>query len=243
MPDQFGRVHNQPGAGAFDQPVVLKVPGHAGKPDQHRGRCRTDTCFLHQDLHFPVWLGVGKIQRDKPLPRALFQVLENALVTGVVGNGQTEFRRRFQQFTQLFYGQETPVVTQGVNDYRRVLPGLDDLIQVTDGAATHRPRQRAVNPDSLPTLDQVAPDQVGSGQIIMAGYRDHGPVQAPAHVFHEPGFAATGGALQQNRQSVISGRLKYACLVAGGLIIRLLPDGIFFKPDRVGAHWPAVLTS
>ena len=75
----------------------------------------------------------------------------------------------------------------------RVLARLDDLVQVADRARAHRLGQRAIDPDRLVTPDQEAPDQVGGGQVVVAGHADQRPVQAVRHVAHEARLAAPVG--------------------------------------------------
>src|SRR6202451_3473856 len=94
-----------------------------------------------------------------------------------------------------------------MDQYRRVLARLDNLVDITNRRASHRLRQRAVNPHRFVGLDQEASDQVAAGQIFVTGNRDKfiGAVgerrQLMRHVLDEAGLAASGRPLEQQRQS------------------------------------------
>jgi hypothetical protein len=54
----------------------------------------------------------------------------------------------------------------------RVLPRLDDLVEVADRARLDGLRERPVDPDRLVALDEIAADEVAPGQVLVAGDRD-----------------------------------------------------------------------
>ena len=230
-------MHQEAGARALVQAVAAQVAGHAGELHQQlRGRV-VDAGLAHHDLPLEPRLRVVELQRDETLPGALLQVLQHALVAGVVGDRHAELVRRRQQLAVLLHRQHAAVVAQRVDDHRGVLARLDDLVQVADAAGAHRARQRPVHPDRLAAGDQVAPDQVRGGQVVVAGDRDQRPLQPPRHVLHEAGLAAAGRALEQHRQLVVPGRLEHLDLGADRRVVRLLVDGVLLGLEDAGfAH-------
>ena len=87
-----------------------------------------------------------------------------------------------------------------MQDHGHVLARLDHLIKVADRALAHRAGQRTIDPDRLATLQQVAPDQVGGGKVVMAGDGVKRAAQPMRHRGDETGLAAAGRAFQQDRQ-------------------------------------------
>lgn len=101
---------------------------------------------------------------------------------------------------------------------RGVLARLHHFVQVADTAFAHRAGQRAVLPPGAVGADQMAAEQVGGAQVVVAGDAVQRQFQAPRHVLDEAGLAATGGALEQYRQAVPPGALEDFDLMAGGLV-------------------------
>ena len=101
------------------------------------------------------------------------------------------------------------MVGQRVDDDGGVLAGLDDLVEVADRPGAHGARERPVHPHRLVAGQQVAADEVGGGQVLVAGDRDEGRLgaavpavaEAPRHVLDEAGLAAAGRPLEQHGQA------------------------------------------
>jgi len=130
---------------------------------------------------------------------------------------------RLDDLAALVDGQDAAVVGERVDQDDRVLPRLDDLVEVADGAVLDGLAERAVHPDRLVALDQVAADQVAAGQVLVAGDGDQvvrepvvrGPAQRVRHVLDEARLAAARRALQQHGQ---------ATGVGGGEDVHLVAD-------------------
>jgi hypothetical protein len=180
-----------------------------------------DAAFVGDDARLDLGRRVVEIEGDEALPRARLHFLEHALVAGVVGNHQHEVRRRFEVFAALFHRQGAARIGQRMDHHRGVLARLDDLVEVADGAGAHGGGERPVHPDGLVADDQVAPDQIGGGQVVVAGHRDQRPPQAPGHVLDEARLAAAGGALQHHRQTALRGRREDLRFVADGMVVGL----------------------
>src|SRR5690554_6483735 len=73
-----------------------------------------------------------QIHGDKALTGAGFEILEHALVTGVVRNHQLESGRGLQYLSGLVDRQDPSMVGQGVQHHHGVLSGLDHFIQIAD---------------------------------------------------------------------------------------------------------------
>jgi len=123
-----------------------------------------------------------------------------------------------------------------MDHHHGILAGFDDLVEITDRAAAHRARQGPIDPGGFTPLDEKAADQVRCGEIVVAGNGDEGPLQAPGHVFHETGFAAAGGALEENGQAVAVGGLENGDLVPRGLVIRLTFNIVGFRIQDACVH-------
>jgi hypothetical protein len=105
-------------------------------------------------------VGIGEFQGEEPLAGALFQVLEHALVPGVVGDGDEKFRGGMQDLSLLFDREDPPVVGQGMDDHGRILSRLDDLVEVAEAPGPHRRGEGAVHPDRFPAAHVVAANQI-----------------------------------------------------------------------------------
>ena len=110
--------------------------------------------------------------------------------------------------------QHAAVVGQRVQDDRHVLPRLHHLVEVADAALAHGAGQRAVEPDRLAALEQVAAGEVGRGQVVVAGDRVQPAAQPRRHVGDEAGLAAAGRPLEQERQPLAPGRLEQLAFAA-----------------------------
>jgi hypothetical protein len=108
---------------------------------------------------------------------------------------------RRDQLALLVQRQGAAMVGQRMDHHRGVLPRLDDLVEVADGADARRRGQRAVEPARAVGVEQVAADQVGGRHVLVAGHGDQRLAQLPGHVFDEARFAAAGGALDHHRQA------------------------------------------
>ena len=68
-------------------------------------------------------------------------------------------------------GSGAAVIAERVEHDGGVLAGLDDLVQVADRPLPHRPGQRAVDPDGVASLQEVAADEIGGREVVVAGRR------------------------------------------------------------------------
>ena len=123
--------------------------------------------------------------------------------------------RRCQRLAGALQRQDAAVVGQRVQHDGDVLARLDHLVEVADAAFAHRAGQRAIDPDGVAALEQVAAGEVGRGQVVVAGDGVQRQPEPRRHVGHEAGLAAAGRALQQQRQPVAVGVLEQRALVAG----------------------------
>ena len=120
-----------------------------------------------------------------------------------------------QQLAGAFQRQDAAVVGQRMQHDGDVLAGLHHLIEVADAALAHRAGQRAVGPDGVAALQQVAAGEVGGGQVVVAGDGVERPAEPGRHMGDEAGLAAAGRALEQQRQAVAKGLLEQRAFVAG----------------------------
>ena len=82
--------------------------GPVGK-DNDYGHGRIDAAFMGHDFGLAGLVGIVKIQTDKPLTRALFQILENGLIPRVERNDHHKIRMGRDDFP-LFVDGKLPAV-------------------------------------------------------------------------------------------------------------------------------------
>jgi hypothetical protein len=138
------------------------------------GNISIDAGFVSNDFGLDVVRRIIKFDGYETLPSAVLQVLQRALVAGVVGEHQQEPFSSFEQFTFLFHRQYPAVVGQWVNQDCRVLAGLDDLVQVADATGFDCPCEGAINPNGLVAFEEVSTNEVAGGQVLMARDGDKG---------------------------------------------------------------------
>jgi len=73
------------------------------------------------------------------------------------------------------------MIRQGMQDHGGVLARFDDLVEIADGALTHRTGQGAINPARLSALEEEAAHQIGRGEIVMTGHGDELALQIVRH--------------------------------------------------------------
>ena len=112
------------------------------------------------------------------------------------------------------------MVGQWMDHDRRVLAGLDDLVEVTDRALAHGPRQRAVDPLRLTAAQQETPDEIGGRQVVVAGDGDERPVEVVGHRLDEARLPAARGSLEHDRHALPEGRLEDLLLVSDRHVVR-----------------------
>ena len=101
-----------------------------------------------------------EVDRHKALPRRLFQVFQDRLITRIIRNDKHEIRRRFQYRSSFFNRKTATMIGERMNDNDRVFARFDNFVEIADRAVTHRGGQRPVVPDSLFAFDQKAADQI-----------------------------------------------------------------------------------
>src|SRR5262249_45919231 len=128
--------------------------------------------LVSDDLRFELLAGVRELERDEALAGAVLQVLQRALVAGVVGDDEQEALARVDVLAALRDGKDAAVVGERMDEDGRVLPGLDDLIEIADGAGLHRASEGTIDPAGRVTFEQVAADEIAGGEVFVAGDGD-----------------------------------------------------------------------
>src|SRR6185369_13113235 len=88
--DELSSVDQEPSRDTFFEAVTTKVAHLLSDQNQVARRAFVDTTFTRDDLSLHLRRRIVKLDRDKPLPRRLFQVFQDRLITGVVRNDQHE---------------------------------------------------------------------------------------------------------------------------------------------------------
>ena len=111
-----------------------------------------DTGLVRDDLLLDVGGREVELDGDHALAGRVLEVLEDALVSGVVRDDQAEARRGVERDPEPVDRQLAAVVAERVEHHRGVLSSLDDLVEVADGTLPHRSGQRAVDPGRVAAL-------------------------------------------------------------------------------------------
>ena len=187
--------------------------------------------------------GVGKpeLDRDHALSGRVLEILQHALIAGVVGDDQAETGSRVQRDPETFDGQLPPVVRERMQHDRRVLAGFDHLVEVADRSLTYGTGQRTVDPDRLVAFQQVPADQVGRREVVVARDGDQLPSEVMGHRLDEPGLATTRRPLEDQRQALAIRGLEDGLFVAHRLVVGALRFGlrhcaILIREPGLGAH-------
>ena len=226
LADQRARVDQHARRDALFQSVAFEISRALGNGYQLGRGFRADAGFVADDFDFDVAFRITEVKRAETLFGRLLQVLENALVTRVVGNHQLEIRMGMDELVFLFQRQHAARVGQRMDHDRRVLARLDDFVEIADRPKAHGQCERPVLPARSVRIEQVTPDQVGCGHIFVAGQRDQRLAELPGHVFDEAGLAAAGRPLEHHRHAHGVGRFEQRHFIGDGAVIR-------FRVDRV----------
>ena len=162
----------------------------------------------------------AELDGHHPLTRRVLEILEHALVSGVVGHHETEPRSGLERDSQPLDWQLSPMVGKWMKHDRRVLSGLDDLVEIAQRAFPYRSRERSVDPFRLASAKQEAPDQVGGRQVVVAGDGDQWPADVVSHCFNESRLPAAGRPLQQNGKPLPIGGFEDLLLVTDSDVVR-----------------------
>ncbi len=73
--------------------------------------------------------------------------------------------------------ERAAVVGERMQDGQRIVAGLDDLVQIADGAGLHRAGQRPVGPHHVAAGDHEPAHQIRAGQVVVAADRHHRALQ------------------------------------------------------------------
>src|SRR5712692_3230743 len=196
------------------------------------GDLRVDRRFVGDDFFLDVGRHEVELDGHHALAGRVLQVFEHALVARVVGDDQAEAGGSLEGDPEPVNRELSPVVGQRVEYHGGVLSSFDDLIEVADCSFLNRPGERAVDPDRLPALKQVAPDKVSRGEIFVAGDGDQLAAQVVGHGLDEAGLATSGRAFQQQRQ---------ALAISGGEDLFFVTLGQIKGPSGHVAPFPVVV--
>ena len=107
-----------------------------------------DARLVRDDLLLDVGRREVELDGDHALAGRVLEVLEHALVAGVVRHDEAEPRRRVEDDAEPVDRELAAVVGERVDHDGGVLARLDDLVEVADRALADGPGQRTVDPAS-----------------------------------------------------------------------------------------------
>jgi len=103
-------VHQQARDRALLQAAAFQVPCHLRELDELFGGGLVDAGLADQDIRLQCGRRVIELQRHEALAGGLLEVLEHALVAGVVGDGHVELRTSLDDLAEFFHRQHAAVV-------------------------------------------------------------------------------------------------------------------------------------
>ena len=116
--DQLGRVNQQPSRYSLFKSMSLQVSNLLADQHQVARHLFVDAAFVHQYRQFELGRRVIELHRHESLPGRLLQILEHALIAGVVRYYQHEFIRRLQDRASLFDRQDAAVIRERVDEHQ-----------------------------------------------------------------------------------------------------------------------------
>src|SRR3972149_522312 len=123
--DQPAGVDEETRAHPLRQAVLLEVAHLLAQLRQVVGDSLRDPCLVADDARLLVPWRVTELNGHETLAGAVLQVLESALVSGVVGDHKQEAFHRLDDLPELLNRQHAPVVRQRVDQNGRVLARFD----------------------------------------------------------------------------------------------------------------------
>ena len=224
-------------AGSFIKTFLGKVSRHGTEPDKAPGQLFIHSRLLGHDRHFCILMGEIELQGYKSLSRTWFEVFHDALIPWIKGNNQHEIPGCRKDLSPFFYRQDAPVIRQGVDHHGCILPGFNDLVQITKAPRFHSPGEWAVNPQGIAPLDDITAYKIPGSQIIMACHRDEWTRQSPCHVFHKACLATARRPLQQHWKLVFVGSREYLYFIPRFQVIGFIFDAVLFECLCFAAHY------
>ena len=198
--DELTRRDQHPRRRHLAQPAGLQPPDGLAEPHELGRAVVVDAGLVGDDLLLHIRCREAEFDSHHALARRVLEVLQHALVARVVGHDKAEAGRGVERQPEPLDRKLPPVIGQRMQHDRGVLAGLDDLVEIADRAVPHRTGERTVDPFGVAAAQQEASDEIGGGQVVMAGDGDERPVEIVRHRLDEPGLAASGRALENNRQ-------------------------------------------
>ena len=221
MANELTGVHEEPGADPLLETSFAQLAGLLADTSEAKRGVLVDARLGGDDRGLSIDSGIVELEAHEPLPGRRLEIFEDALVTGVVRDHEQEVLVGLHELGCLVDGQYAAVIGKRVDDHRGVLAGLDDLVEIADRSFADRSGERSVHPHRLFTGEQVATDQVGCGEVFVAGDGRKWPGEPPRHVLDEAGLAATRWPFEQDWEASCVGSLEDLDLVAHRQVIRL----------------------
>ena len=186
-----------------------------------RRSVRVDAGLVGDDLLLDVGRREVELDGDHALAGRVLQVLEHALVAGVVRHDQAELRARRR-------ARRRAVRSEAGDGGRRVdgaRPSCPGALRRPRRGSRSRPRARRASAVRRPT--RVSPPSSRKRPTRSAVVRSswqatviERPIEVVGHRLDEAGLAAAGRALEQDRQALPEGRLEDLLFVPDRHVVR-----------------------
>ena len=197
---------------------------------------------------FAIRMRKVEVQRHEALPGAGLEVLQHALIARIVGNDQLKAGRGLDVSPVLSIGSMRRWSVSGMKHDHRVLPRLDDFVQIADGAFPNGAGQRAVLPHRAVVANQKSADEVAGVRsswhdTVTSGRPRRHAMCSTNRVFPQPvgPFSMTARllrmALLEDRDFIIRAEGRTAPPSAS-LVSRAMRTGLRALPLLSGAARP-----
>src|SRR4051794_37238910 len=168
-----------------------------------------DARLVPQHLQLDLLGWKAKLDAHHALPSRVLEILQQALISRVVGHHQLELGWRLKRDIQAVDGQYAPMISQRMQDNRRVLPGFDDLVQIADRPGSHRTGKGTVGPYGAVALEEKASNKVRRRQVLMARHRDQFAPESVSHCLDQTCLADARRAFEHDRQTLTMSSLEH----------------------------------
>lgn len=227
--NQGAGIDKEPGAHALFKTVILEIAHFPSELYEAAGKLAGDACFMLYNCRFNVRGRIVELDGHKPLLGAGFQVFEHTLITRIVGDHQQKVIGGLDDLPLLFDRQKTTVVAERMDNDSRVLACFDYLVEIHDRAVLHTQCQRAIDPDRILPLEEIATDEIRCCEVFVTSDRDKRPSQPVSHVLYKTRLSAPGRPFQHDRHPAFRGGREQADFtpnfgVVGLLLNAVLPD-------------------
>ena len=138
--------------------MALEIACALGDANKFTGAGGVNARFMNDDLRLNVVIRIAEVQRTETLFGRLLEVLQYALVTGIVGNHQLKIPMGGDVLILFIERQHASRVGERMDHDGCVLARFHHFVQITDRAIAHGQGERAILPMGARRIEQKTAD-------------------------------------------------------------------------------------